>query len=318
TFNQVRRERVYWNSVENAGGYNYKIGESGDVVDNGSTVYVALSEIPLGEKLYVQAYADGCESTAWVMVYHNVTKLATPEITVSGGTASWSAIENAEGYLYKINDGEEQSTTGLSVSGLVGGDRIVVCATSTQNGYVNSEWSEERTQLYTMGAPVLDVSSFASDGTVSWGAVEGATAYEYELDGNANTFGETSVSNIEFEQSFKVRAVCDNGEYEQYGEWSELVVRVDTRERLATPVIAYDSETGLTVVANDSNVSCYEIMFGQDGLKTYHYPTGSGGTEVITQSFTFPSGENTVYVRAIPVDNLNYRESEWATVAINF
>ncbi len=317
TFNEIRRERVYWNSVENASGYNYKIGENGTVTST-RYYYVALADIPVGEKLYVQAYADGCESTEWVMIYHNVTVLDIPSVTVSGGVASWDAIENATGYVYKINDGEEISTTETSVSGLVSGDRIIVRAASTQNGYVDSEWSDERTQRPTMSAPVLDVSLFVSEGTISWGAVDGASTYEYDLDGFVNAILEMSVSDIQYGQSFKVRAVCDNGAYEQYGEWSELVVRVDTREQLATPVIAYDSETGLTVVANDSNVSCYEVIFGQDGLIIYHYPTGSGGTEVITQSFTFPSGENTVYVKAIPVDTLNYRESEWATVSINF
>ena len=71
TFSEIRRERVYWNYVENAGGYNYKIGENGQV-NSTRNRYVALSDIPAGEKLYVQAYAEGCESTDWVMIYHNV------------------------------------------------------------------------------------------------------------------------------------------------------------------------------------------------------------------------------------------------------
>lgn len=71
TFYQIRRERVYWNSVEYANGYNYRIGENGEVNTTRST-YLALSDIPIGEKLYVQAYATGCENTDWVMIYHNV------------------------------------------------------------------------------------------------------------------------------------------------------------------------------------------------------------------------------------------------------
>ncbi|MBO5223113.1 MAG: hypothetical protein J6C23_01210 [Clostridia bacterium] len=314
-FDTIRRERVYWSSVEYADGYNYKIGKNGTETTT-RNYYLALSEIPTGEKLYVQAYAEGCTSSEWVMIYHNVTKLATPEVTVSGGTASWIAIENATGYVYKINDGAEQTTVLTEVSGLVGGDRIIVRATSTQAGYADSEWSEEKTQAHTMGVPELNTELFASEGIISWSGVEGATDYEYELDGNANTVGATSVSNIEFGQSFKVRAVCDSGEYEQYGEWSEVVIREDTREQLATPVIAYDPEIGLTVEVNDPNIS-YELMFGQDGPKMIIDPSDEIGTQVLTTTFAFPGDDYTVYVRAI-VRNDSYRESEWASVKIIF
>ena len=167
-----------------------------------------------------------------------------------------------------------------------------------------------------MGVPELNTELFASEGIISWSGVEGATDYEYELDGNANTVGATSVSNIEFGQSFKVRAVCDSGEYEQYGEWSEVVIREDTREQLATPVIAYDPEIGLTVEVNDPNIS-YELMFGQDGPKMIIDPSDEIGTQVLTTTFAFPGDDYTVYVRAI-VRNDSYRESEWASVKIIF
>ena len=316
-FQQIRREKVYWTSVEHAQGYYYKIGENGEV-NTVRNYYLALSEIPVGEKLYVQAYAEGCTSSEWVMIYHNVTKLATPDVTVSSGTASWSAIENAEGYLYKINGGEEIATTDLFVSGLHAGDTITVCATIDEFGYGNSDWSEVKTQLPIMSAPVLDTSLLVSEGTVSWSAVDGATSYEYDLGGSVNATWEMSVTDIQYGQSFKIRAVCDNGEYEFYGEWCEVVIRVDTREQLATPVIAYDPEVGLTVAINDPKVSHYEVMFGQDGYTwSYYPPDGAYEVEVITNSFAFPENDNTVYVKAVSNDG-NYRDSEWATLTITF
>ncbi|MBR2970295.1 MAG: hypothetical protein IKC48_00650, partial [Clostridia bacterium] len=317
-FSEIRRERVYWERVENAQGYNYKVGENGEVKSTRS-YYVALSEIPLGEKLYVQAYADGCESTEWVMIYHNVTKLSVPVVTVLGGVASWEAVENASGYLYKINGGEEIATTATSVSGLKANDTVTVCATTDEFGYANSDWSEVKTQLPIMSAPVLDTSLFSSEGTVSWSAVEGADAYEYEIDGSPAVIGETSMSHIAYGQALRVRAICSDGEYEWYGEWCEAVVREDTREQLATPIIAYDPEIGLTVVINDPKVSYYEVMFGQGGIKMRHYPSyGAYEVEVITNSFTFPDNDYTVYVKAVPVDTSNYSDSEWATVTIVF
>jgi len=148
--------------------------------------------------------------------------------------------------------------------------------------------------------------------------VNGATSYEYDLGGVVNTSWETRVTEIQFGQSFKVRAICDDGEYEQYGEWCEVIVREDTREQLATPTIAYDPEVGLTVAINDPKVSYYEVMFGQDGYKMLYYPPdGAYETEVITNSFAFPENDHTVYVKAVSEDG-GYRDSEWATLTITF
>ena len=169
-----------------------------------------------------------------------------------------------------------------------------------------------------MSAPVLDTSLFSSEGTVSWSAVDGADAYEYEIDGSPAVIGETSMSYIAYGQALRVRAICSDGEYEWYGEWCEAVVREDTREQLSTPVIAYDPEIGLTVAINDPNVSYYEVMFGQDGYKMLYYPPdGAYETEVITNSFAFPENDHTVYVKAVSEDG-SYRDSEWATLTITF
>ena len=316
-FNEIRRERVYWTSVEYAQGYYYKIGANGEV-NTLRNYYLALSEIPIGEKLYVQAYAEGCTSSEWVMIYHNVTKLATPEVAVLGGVASWSAIEGAEGYLYKINGGEETATAELSVSGLNAGDTITVCATVDAFGYANSDWSEIKTQLPIMSAPVLDTSLFSGEGTISWSEVDGAAAYEYEIDGYPATIGAVSMSYIAYGQSFRVRAICDNGEYEWYGEWCEVVIREDTREPIATPVIAYDPEIGLTVVADDADVMYYVYKFGADGVEQPYFHENSGEAEMITQELMFPGPDYTVYVKAVPHDSNAYCDSEWATYTLTF
>lgn len=162
------------------------------------------------------------------MIYHNVTTLAAPSVTVSGGTASWDIIENAAGYVYKINDGAEQSTTQTSVSGLVVGDRIVVRATSIQIGYVDSEWSEERTQLPMMSAPVVDTTNFTNYGIISWAAVEGADYHIYEIDGVENSHYDSidlMLTGIEDGSTFRIRAACTTGQYDMNGEWSDYFTR---------------------------------------------------------------------------------------------
>ena len=193
-----------------------------------------------------------------------------------------------------------------------------------KKGYANSEWSEVKTQLPTLSAPVLNDSDFITTHTVSWNHINGATSYIYELDGTEYEFDNYSVENLEFGMKIRVRAICASGEYEYYGEWSELLVLEDTREQLATPVIAYAPEKGLTVVVNDPKVSHYEVMFGQGGYQMSYYPSdlpeGVYETEdVITTSFAFPDGNGgTVYVKAVPKDSTLYRDSEWATQEIVF
>ena len=314
-FSEVRSERVYWTSVDYAGGYNYKIGGSGEVTSTRNR-YVALADIPLGEKLYVQAYAEGCESTAWVMIYHNVTVLATPSVTVSGGTATWGAIENATGYVYKINDGEEEKTSNLSVNGLIAGDSIVVKAVTTEFGYKDSDWSEVKIQPYTIESPSLDISELRDYGVVSWEWQDGASFYECELNGEVSTTYDARFEDIPYDGKFRVRAICESGEFERVGKWSEIVVREDPRIALETPTIDYDVEKGLTVLVEQDCRFVYK--FGADGVEVPFDPSSEWGEQVITTQLIFPNDDFTVYVKAVPYDTINYKESEWATLEIVF
>ncbi|MBO5215827.1 MAG: hypothetical protein J6B79_06540, partial [Clostridia bacterium] len=318
SFNQVRRERVYWNTVDYAEGYNYKIGETG-TVNSTRNYYIAISEIPAGEKLYVQAYAEGCESSDWVMIYHNVTALSIPVVTVTGDTASWNAIENATGYIYKINYGDEQSTTALSVSGLNEGDNIIVCATSTSDSYTNSGWSEVVSRLYTMAAPVFNTDYLSSDGFIEWTEIDGADQYIVEIDGNEQTWLGNKYYDLPLNSTIRVRAVCNSGAYEQLGKWSDYFTYVDSRVAFATPTIAYDVEVGLTVIVEEG-VDYYVYKFGQNGAEfTYYAPDGFDGEEItVTQNIIFADGDYTVYLKAVPKDTTNYKESEWATITITF
>lgn len=67
--------------------------------------------------------------------------VSTPVLSISDtGLVSWNAVEHATSYLYKINNGANQSTTDLSVQ-LSLGDTIVVKAMG-DGTYGSSEWSE--------------------------------------------------------------------------------------------------------------------------------------------------------------------------------
>ena len=67
---KVNSTMIIWTSVAYADGYYYKIGENG-VVETAKSPRHYLEDIKLsvGESLYVQAYAEGCESSDWVLIY---------------------------------------------------------------------------------------------------------------------------------------------------------------------------------------------------------------------------------------------------------
>ena len=69
------------------------------------------------------------------------TVLSAPVVIVDeNGLASWEAVENASGYIYVINDGEEQTTTELSVQ-LEDGQSIKVKAVGDGTNYTDSDYS---------------------------------------------------------------------------------------------------------------------------------------------------------------------------------
>ena len=71
--------------------------------------------------------------------------LATPVVKIeTDGKASWTAVENASGYAYKINNGEEKDTTETSVT-LTNGQSIVVKAVGDGENYLDSDWSTSKT-----------------------------------------------------------------------------------------------------------------------------------------------------------------------------
>ena len=286
-FIDIFEGQIRWGGSSRIDGYYYKIGEDGEVQST-TNRYLSLSLVPLGESLYVKAYQEGYLDSDWVMMYENIKTLATPEVTVSGGVASWESIDGADGYLYKINDGEERVTTALSVSGLVGGDRIVVAATSTQKGYVNSNWSDERKQMITMPVPVIDLKDFYTMGKLSWERVDGADYYICEVDGVEYTcyemWGSVEFECIEYGSVVRIRAACYYSEdYETLGQWSEYYTREDDRFVISAPTIAYDVENGLTVIV-DETVGYYIYKCGQNDEEHVYFPEYTGEVEVITQS----------------------------------
>ncbi len=140
-----------WQADENADKFELSLGGSLSYVEN----TVTSKTLTLNQTLKVRAVGDGVNysTSAWSnsVTYTDGTanplKLGTPNVTVSStGLASWAAVANASGYIYKINGGAENSTSSTSVQ-LVSGQSIVVKAVGDGVNFTDGEYSVSRTYV---------------------------------------------------------------------------------------------------------------------------------------------------------------------------
>lgn len=70
-FKSATADMIRWQSGDSyTQGYYYKIGENGEVqTTNRPTLYFKDLTVNSGDIIYVRAYAEGCESSDWVMIY---------------------------------------------------------------------------------------------------------------------------------------------------------------------------------------------------------------------------------------------------------
>lgn len=72
-------------------------------------------------------------------------KLTAPVVSIdSSGNASWAKVANASGYVYKIDNGTEQTAASDSVT-LTDGQSITVKAVGDGENYTDSDWSVPQT-----------------------------------------------------------------------------------------------------------------------------------------------------------------------------
>ncbi len=143
-----------WNAIENAVGYTYKIDEGTEKNTNSLSV-----QLKNGESIVVKAVGDGTNYTdsaySSSQTYTATTTpveptvLQTPVVSISNtGLTSWSQVANASSYIYKVNNGAEQTITSLSVQ-LADGDSIVVKAVGDGTNYTDSAYSASQTYTST-------------------------------------------------------------------------------------------------------------------------------------------------------------------------
>ena len=147
-----------WEANTNADRFEISLDGTLSYVENSMT----SKTLNNGQTFKIRAVGDGVNystsdwsnSVTYTVQTQNpqATKLGTPTVTISGsGLASWNAVPNANGYVYKINNGNETSISVTQIQ-LTDGQSITVKAVGDGINYLDSDFSTSKT--YTEGQVV--------------------------------------------------------------------------------------------------------------------------------------------------------------------
>lgn len=210
------------------------------------------------------------------------TKLDAPvlvknEVGRTSFVVKWSAVKHAEGYVYTLDGGAEKTTTQTEVrfdQVAANTDYTVkVKSVSADPLYADSDWAtivvttdSDNRQL---AAPdKLVFSNVTADSfDVSWGAVQNAASYVYQIDdGEEKNIVNTSVTVSDLapdkEYTFKVKATGDAGSDWADSQWTIQSIRteaiVPAPFTLAVKDI-YSNKFTLTVTPADPNMPYFAL-----------------------------------------------------------
>lgn len=154
-----------WSKVDNAQYYVYVISGGAETTTTERSVTLTDNQtFKVKACSDEEEYEDSAYSQLKTYTRGTVqTKLDAPQVTIDGnGVATWNAIDNAQYYIYTINNGTETKTTERSVT-LANNQSIKVKAGSDALNYTDSDYSQSKT--YTENKPIVHTHADAnSDG----------------------------------------------------------------------------------------------------------------------------------------------------------
>lgn len=202
-----------WAEIDDAIYYVYVIDEGEEHLTDERYVKLAHNESVKVKAVSGSAnYADS-EFSAY-KIYQQSTvqkiKLAVPQVGIDeDGVAAWGKVDNAQAYVYVIDDGEETRTVERAVT-LADKQSIRVKAVSGSEDYDDSGFSLSVTYvkgsvpITALPAPTVTIDD---DGNAAWSAVDGAQSYVYVINSGAEiTTAERSV-NLADKDNIKVKAI---------------------------------------------------------------------------------------------------------------
>ncbi len=126
----------------------------------------------------------------------SVTKLEAPVITLTENVVSWDAVENAGGYVVKINDTvcDEQTETSYTVIGVSAGSYEIKVKAMPSDTELYKESSYSDSVIYTKAALTATTVYFVGDSTVC--EFDEALFYQRVGYGTASVFKEFLASDV--------------------------------------------------------------------------------------------------------------------------
>ena len=257
-----------------------------------------------GHEYYTQ---DG-EWSAWFVclpITCGTPEGFTQSYDAYGVTVSWTYVDRAEKYVYKLNGGVEQETYEPYISGLRNGDTLVIKAvpSASESNYVESVYSLEYTVVDNrpaLSAPVVTFDSYYQ--TLEWTAIDNAAKYvvynvtndsEQELDASSTS------CTVQLGYEYIVRAVPNDSQ--TYVASQSAII--DTTVKLTAPEI--------TIVDGAVSFSDYPNVVGK---VTYTYVINDGEEQTTRNAsgvITLNDGD-TIKVK-VSISRAGYVESEWST-----
>jgi len=250
---------VSWTEIAAATGYRVKVEE--DTYDTEAISFVLPNayygplSISVATKLNdkLSAYSEPIEVTAYL-------HLAPPaNLHQDGALVLWDAVEEATGYVVKINGAEFPTTLTQYEISTTESVEVAVLAVGTVDGYVvNSAYSETLTIKIPLAAPT---NIAWADGILSWDAVPLAASYVFTVNEGQEMPTDVPSYDIGFDYVgdifFKVKAISGDETYED-SPWAEQTITIAPLT-LATPTdLSVDGSTlSFTPVAHAESYDIY-------------------------------------------------------------
>ncbi len=214
-------------AVDGATGYEIEVdGNVTDVGNNTSYIHDGLQ--PNSSYVYRLRAVNANGAGEWsepviamtlLGVVNNVTAISNSSTSIN---ITWDAVDGATGYEIEVDGNviDVGNDTSYTHDGLLS-NSIHSYRLRAKNTNGAGEWSESISQYTLVGSPTnVNAVVNGSNITVSWDAVNGATGYDIEINGEltenvTNPYMHSGIE-VAIEYTYKVRAKNANG----VGEWS--------------------------------------------------------------------------------------------------
>ena len=232
----------------------------------------------------------------------------------SDNVLTWSIVKGAVAYLPNINGEycEEVVSNQLALSDVADGGHLVIKVMAKGDGvtWLDSEWSDELEydMAVALGVPVPVVSGK----TVTWDAVDGASKYEYNINGSLVLTDATTIDLTGYlpeRYTITVRALPSDSKLNAVSAWSSEAI-VAIFDRLATPI--------LTVIQPSlKNLSSASVSWGSiEGASGYDVYVDDVKQECDGTSLDFSGKSGSFKVKVTAVNPGIYDSSEAAETTI--